>query len=74
MRTTVNGIPMVQGPDGLYRREMTHVIITPCLLGFDVKTKAHRDSNGYTRSHGIFTASDLFEQLKRTSECTIELR
>lgn len=51
---------------------MMQVIITPCLLGFDVKT---RHGNGFIRAQGIFSASELINMLWHTEEpFTIVLR
>lgn len=40
---------------------MLTIYITPCLLGFDVKTQ--NGSNGFIRSQGIFTMSELIIHL-----------
>jgi len=41
---------------------MLTIIITPCLLGFDVKTR----SGCFERSRGIYSASELVRELWHT--------
>ena len=50
---------------------MLHIIITPCMLGFDVKTR----SGHFERSRGIMTFHEvLWDLLNTDTDYTIELR